>query len=200
MPFFEYLIILIFAIATAFVACVAILSSSVVSVFAASILGLFVMIVYLIISAPDVAITEAAVGSAISTMFFLVAIKGMSKHLKPKSGVKIDKVEKIKKNIIMASILHNPILMIILIAAVFIGVSDAFIEIGKIQTNEHMESATFYINKTYNETGVGNLVTSVLASYRGFDTLIENLVIMTSAMGVFYILSLKDESQRIVKK
>ncbi|MEC8496985.1 MAG: hydrogen gas-evolving membrane-bound hydrogenase subunit E [Pseudomonadota bacterium] len=38
------------------------------------------------------------------------------------------------------------------------------------------------------ETGVPNVVTSVLASYRGFDTLGEVIVVFTAAIGVLSIL------------
>jgi hypothetical protein len=39
------------------------------------------------------------------------------------------------------------------------------------------------------EIGVENVVTSVLASYRGFDTLGETTVVFTAAIGVMILLS-----------
>ncbi len=38
------------------------------------------------------------------------------------------------------------------------------------------------------ETGVPNVVTAVLASYRGYDTLGETTVILTAACGVLMLL------------
>jgi multicomponent Na+:H+ antiporter subunit B len=38
------------------------------------------------------------------------------------------------------------------------------------------------------ETGIPNVVTSVLASYRGFDTLGETVVIFTAGIGVLLLL------------
>lgn len=45
-----------------------------------------------------------------------------------------------------------------------------------------------YIEKTVEETGVPNMVTSVLASYRGYDTLGETTVIFTAGISVILLL------------
>ncbi len=45
-----------------------------------------------------------------------------------------------------------------------------------------------YIEQGYSETHTPNMVTAVLADYRGFDTLGETVVIFTAALGVILIL------------
>ena len=45
-----------------------------------------------------------------------------------------------------------------------------------------------YIEKTLSETGVPNAVTSVLADYRGYDTMFETSVIFTAAVAVMMLL------------
>lgn len=45
-----------------------------------------------------------------------------------------------------------------------------------------------YIREIYNETGVPNLVTAVLADYRGYDTMFETVVIFTAGIAIFAIL------------
>ena len=45
-----------------------------------------------------------------------------------------------------------------------------------------------YIEQGYSETNTPNMVTAVLADYRGFDTLGETVVIFTAALGVILIL------------
>lgn len=45
-----------------------------------------------------------------------------------------------------------------------------------------------YIERTVEETGVPNMVTSVLASYRGYDTLGEATVIFTAGICVILLL------------
>ena len=42
-----------------------------------------------------------------------------------------------------------------------------------------------YLYESINETGVPNIVTAVLASYRGFDTLGETTVVFTAGVGVY---------------
>jgi len=45
-----------------------------------------------------------------------------------------------------------------------------------------------YLNEALKETGVPNVVTAVLASYRGYDTLGETTVIFTAGAGVIALL------------
>jgi multicomponent Na+:H+ antiporter subunit B len=45
-----------------------------------------------------------------------------------------------------------------------------------------------YIERTIEETGVPNIVTAVLADYRGYDTLFETAVIFTAGIAVLMLL------------
>ena len=45
-----------------------------------------------------------------------------------------------------------------------------------------------YLNDAVKETGVPNVVTAVLASYRGYDTLGETTVVFTAGAGVIVLL------------
>ena len=47
-----------------------------------------------------------------------------------------------------------------------------------------------YIEKTVEETGVPNIVTAVLADYRGYDTMFETAVIFTAGVAVMMLLRL----------
>lgn len=46
----------------------------------------------------------------------------------------------------------------------------------------------YFINESYKDTKVPNLVTSVLADYRGYDTMFETVVIFAAGMAIFAIL------------
>jgi multicomponent Na+:H+ antiporter subunit B len=46
-----------------------------------------------------------------------------------------------------------------------------------------------YLEESGDEIGIPNVVTSVLASYRGYDTLGETAVIFTAGCGVLVLLS-----------
>ena len=52
----------------------------------------------------------------------------------------------------------------------------------------HTHVVRRYLNDTMKETGVPNAVTSVLASYRGYDTLGETTVVFTAGAGVIALL------------
>jgi len=45
-----------------------------------------------------------------------------------------------------------------------------------------------YIEKSLEETGVPNIVTAVLADYRGYDTMFETAVIFTAGIAVIMLL------------
>ncbi len=46
----------------------------------------------------------------------------------------------------------------------------------------------YYIEKTLEDTSVPNIVTAVLADYRGYDTMFETIVIFTAAIACFLLL------------
>ena len=52
----------------------------------------------------------------------------------------------------------------------------------------HTHVASHYIERSLPETGTTNLVTAVLADYRGYDTLGETVVIFTAALAITLIL------------
>jgi multicomponent Na+:H+ antiporter subunit B len=60
----------------------------------------------------------------------------------------------------------------------------------------HTHVAPRYLGEAMRETGVPNVVTAVLASYRGFDTLGETTVVFTAGVGVIALL----RRRRTIKK
>jgi multicomponent Na+:H+ antiporter subunit B len=52
----------------------------------------------------------------------------------------------------------------------------------------HTHVAARYLAEAPRETGVPNVVTAVLASYRGYDTLGETVVVFTAGAGVIALL------------
>ncbi len=52
----------------------------------------------------------------------------------------------------------------------------------------HTHVVPSYLNDALTETGVPNVVTAVLASYRGYDTLGETTVVFTAGVGVIALL------------
>ena len=62
-------------------------------------------------------------------------------------------------------------------------------DFGDPEAPVHRHIAPEYIKGSGEEIGIPNIVTSVLASYRGFDTLGETVVVFTAGIGVLVLLS-----------
>jgi len=76
----ELLIIIVLGVVMIIGALVAIYQKNLVSaVIASGVVSLIASIMYLILAAPDVAMTEAAIGSALTTVVFLYAINKIKK-------------------------------------------------------------------------------------------------------------------------
>jgi len=128
--------------------------------------GLFVTM-----DAVDVAFTEAAVGAGVSTVFMLGALALTHSREKPST--------------------HKPLIPLLVVfitgAALLYGTSD-IPPFGQADDPVQQHVAPHYINRSGEEIGIPNIVTSVLASYRGFDTLGETVVVFTAAVGVLLLL------------
>ena len=128
---------------------------------------------YVVLDAVDVAFTEAAVGAGISTVLMLGTLALTTRNEKLGGGATKS----------MAAFLVVSVTGAVLIYGTFdmprYGDKTAPI-------NHHVVPR--YIEKSGEEVGMPNIVTSVLASYRGYDTLGETFVIFTAATGVLAIL------------
>ncbi len=59
-------------------------------------------------------------------------------------------------------------------------------------------ASLYYIENTYRDTKVPNLVTAVLADYRGYDTMFETIVILTAGISIFAILRVMRRDDDVV--
>ena len=144
--------------------------------------GLLSASFFVTMDAVDVAFTEASVGAGISTLLMLVAITmtGRSEHPERHKPLLALFVVFITGGLLIYGTLDMP----------YFGSADAPI---------HLHVAPHYINNSMQEIGVPNIVTSVLASYRAFDTFGEVVVIFTAGMGVLALLSVVRRPEDITK-
>lgn len=134
--------------------------------------------VMLVLDAPDVALTEAAVGAGISTVLLLGALfLTATEERQPKKGVPV-----------------LPVLVAVCTGLVLVYGTWDLPGFGLATTPVNTGVGAEYLTRTYPETHVPNVVTAVLASYRGFDTLGEVAVVFTAAIGVLMLL--KNQSKR----
>ena len=134
--------------------------------------GLFV-----VMDAPDVAFTEAAVGAGISTVLMLATLALVKRPEKPYYAE--------------APRVHRPWLPLAVVlvtgSALVYGTWD-IPGFGASDSPAQTHVASYYIDNAVKETGVPNIVTAVLASYRGFDTLGEVVVVYTAAVAVLLLI------------
>lgn len=132
-----------------------------------------------VLDAVDVAFTEAAVGAGISTVLALGALAlTTSRETEPA---------------------HTPLLPLAVVLA-----TGAFLVYGSLDMPSygdprapvHQHVAPRYLEDGQRETSVPNIVTAVLASYRGFDTLGETMVIFTAGIGVLLALGGRRPARR----
>jgi len=127
----------------------------------------------LILDAPDVAFTEAAVGAGISTVLMLGTLALTSREEKP-----------IKKSPVL------PLIVVVVTGSTLIYGTLDMPRVGDPSAPVHTRMDPSYIEKSEHDMHgeMPNVVTSVLASYRGYDTLGETTVIFTAGIAVLLIL------------
>ena len=136
------------------------------------IFSLTAAVLYVVMDAVDVAFTEAAVGAGIATVLGLVTLSLTGEPEEAPSR---------RSHI-------GPFMVCLLTGAILINGTFDMPSYGDPEAPIHQHVAPRYIHESGKEIGVPNIVTSVLASYRGYDTLGEVTVIFTAACGVLALL------------
>jgi len=137
--------------------------------------------VLIVLDAVDVAMTEASVGAGVSTIVLLATLYLTKSQEYPQP-----------RNVIL------PLFVSTVVGAALIWGTFSLPPFGIADAPIHTHTVPRYINDTVKETMVPNVVTSVLADYRGYDTLGETTVIFTAGIGV--MLLLKGRRRRREKK
>ncbi len=158
-----------------FLAIIAVAIIQVRDLFAAVVLtGIFSLLsacIFTSLDAVDVAFTEAAVGAGLATVLFLAALtltgpREKTRHQHSWSGLCV---------------------CLLTGGALIYGTLD-MPHLGDPNAPVHQHVAPRYITESPEEIGIPNMVTSVLASYRGYDTLGEVTVIFTAGLAVLLLL------------
>ena len=126
---------------------------------------------FVALDAVDVAFTEAAVGAGISTVLMMATLALTGEKERTPS--------------------HMPLLSLVVVlitGAALIYATFDMPAFGAADAPVNLHVAPRYLNESFGEVGLPNVVTSVLASYRGYDTLGEVTVIFTAAVAVMMLL------------
>jgi len=145
------------------------------SLFAAAMLfGIFSLLsagMLTLMDAVDVAFTEAAVGAGISTVLILGALSlTTSEESRPTHHGWSAKI------------------IVILTGLMLVYGTLDMPDYGDPNAPIHGHVAPHYLQDSFDEIGIPNVVTSVLASYRGYDTFGETTVVLAAAVGAILLL------------
>lgn len=132
------------------------------------------------LDAVDVAFTEAAVGAGVSTVLMLAAMLLADR----------------KSNPVPISKQVAPIVVVIVAGlAMFYAIGD-MPAYGDVNSPANSGPGMDFIERTTDEIHIPNVVTAVLASYRGYDTFGEAVVIFAAGLGVILLLGLNGNAGR----
>ncbi len=141
--------------------------------------SLLMAVVWTRLNAVDVAFTEASVGAGITTVLLIAALSRTDR------GEAL--VSRTRREI-------PSLILILLTGAVLVYGTLDMPDFRDPGAPAHHHVAPRYIEGSAHEVGVVNMVTAILAAYRGYDTLGETTVIFTAGMSV--ILLLRRRKQR----
>ncbi|HHW78916.1 MAG TPA: DUF4040 domain-containing protein [Xanthomonadaceae bacterium] len=127
---------------------------------------------FVVLDAVDVAFTEASVGAGVATVFMLGTLALTTSREK-------------------TPVAHKPLLPLLIVTITGLALVYGTWDIpryGDPANPIHHHLVQRFIEDSPREIGIPNIVTSVLASYRGYDTLGETTVVFTAAIGVLVLI------------
>ena len=139
--------------------------------------GIFSLLIaanFLILDAPDVALTEAAVGAGITTVIFLGALA---------------LTEERERSVYRSRLL--PLGVVAVTALIVIYATFDKPRFGDPEAPVQQHVAPWYLEQTPELVDIPNVVTAVLGSFRGYDTLGEVFVVFTAGIGVLFLLGVR---------
>jgi multicomponent Na+:H+ antiporter subunit B len=126
-----------------------------------------------LLGAPDVAFTEVVVGGGVSTVLLVALLRRTDPYELPR-----------RSSLFRAG---AALATLSLAGALFLGIL-ALPPFGDPEAPAARHVSPYFAERSLAQTRTPNLVTAVLADYRGFDTLIETAVIATAAVGSVLVL------------
>jgi len=126
----------------------------------------------LILDAPDVSFTEAAVGAGISVVLMLATLS--------RTGASMARRTR-RRGV-------SPLVVVVVTGLVLVYGTFDMPRPGDPGAPAQRYPVPSYVERTAEDIHIPNVVTAVLASYRGYDTLGEAVVIFTAAVGVILLL------------
>ena len=142
-----------------------------VSVMLTGIFSLQMAAIFFILDAADVALTEAAVGAGVATVLMLSALALTKDRERP------------------TRFMWVPVIVVSATTLMVIYATFDKPRLGDPDAPVHQHVAPWYLEQTPVLIDIPNVVTAILASFRGYDTLGELFVIFTAGIGVLFLMA-----------
>lgn len=168
----------------------AIISLTVTDLVAAAIVfgaySFFMCVIWTAMGAVDVAFTEAAVGAGVSTIFVLATLYNTTRKLKSRPTPTLWKG-------------LSALLVTALGCVLLMGLAD-FPDFGDPTSPANAHVSAYYLTHSVPQTHVPNVVTTVLADYRSFDTMLETCVVFIAGLAIYTLLRRRRGQKTLVER
>jgi multisubunit Na+/H+ antiporter MnhB subunit len=145
------------------------------SVIACGIVGYSLVICFLLLKAPDLAIVQIVVDTITLIIMVAVVLDSSREELYSRPDMQG----------------YVSIVLAVLFMAVLLYFFTISIQSLDVLGHSSLRMAHHYIDGAAQKTGSANLVTGVVFDFRGYDTMGEAVVLVTAVLGVLTILRLK---------
>lgn len=168
-------------------------NNMIICIIISNIISAVVVFIYCVIQAPDIAITEAVIGTAASTILFALTMTYVEKLPTIPTQNMLYKID-IRQRIFV-------FILCSILCLLLIDVIQNFpkSQITDIFVNEHKQISKLYIDNALKDFYFSSIVTAVVAGYRAFDTMFENVVIFTACYGFYTILTMNEKDKEVKK-
>lgn len=161
MPFYEAVVLLVLVLATL---AVPFATSRVTSIILTGAVGYAVSLFFVVFRAPDLALTQIIV-ETVSVALFLLCFYHLPKLRRNRSSLKFR--------------LPN------LVISIGVGVIMTLIALAASGSRAFDSISDFFLAESYNLAGGRNVVNVILVDFRGFDTLLEIMVLGIASLAIF---------------
>jgi multicomponent Na+:H+ antiporter subunit A len=141
------------------------------AIVALGVVGYMMVMLFVILRAPDLALTQMVVETVTTTLFLLCF------YFLPKLGKRMEK---------MSFKLTN------LLISLAVGITFTLLTLAATG-NKLFTPITEFFENAYELAGAKNIVNAILVDFRGFDTMLEITVLLIAGLGVYTLIKLRSK-------
>ncbi len=150
--------------------------------FLTSAFSLTLVFAYCIILAIDVALTEVSLNVFLTTAILIIALQQTDSN-------KVTPCNHFVRTFKNAKLTWILIVLTFIVSVVFLThIFQSFGNIGSSKNLLNSDYGYYYLKSTHYQIGTENIITAIITSYRGFDTMFETVVIAITALSIYFFI------------